>query len=159
MIDPTANVIALVEAAMLRQDDLRIAEARRADDLRAAESRRIDEQAALRAEFAEKYAMAESKRIDAIRAVDVNAVAVANERATQQATVLATQVVSSAEALRGVFTQTMTALSDRLTKVEQTQYKGEGKDTGTSDTYTAVRSAIMLVLALAAFLVGHFVFK
>jgi len=88
VIDPTANVLSLVEAANKRQDDLRIAEARR-----------VDEQMELRAYYTEKLADAEAKRLDAIRLVDVGAVSLANEKAGAQAAVLAKQVSESALAL------------------------------------------------------------
>ena len=138
VIDPTTNVIALTDAANLRQDDLRKAEARRVDELRTAESRRVDEQAALRARYEEKLSVAEAKRIDAIRAVDVNAVAVASQRQADQATVLANQVVQSAEALRALVATTAAAqqqasqqitgaLSDRITQLEKSSYEGAGK--------------------------------
>jgi len=89
VVDPTANVISILEAAVQRQDDLR-----------EAEGRRIDEKAELRAEYDEKLREAESKRIDAIRAVDVGAVNRAAEVAAAQATTLAAQVATSAETLR-----------------------------------------------------------
>lgn len=126
-IDPTANVLSLVEAANKRQDDLRLAEGRRIDDL-----------AVLRADHAKELAAAEAKRIDAIRAVDVNAVAVASGRAADQATVLATQFTQSAEALRTLVATTATTLAaqqqaaqsqvmERLTALERSQYEGQGK--------------------------------
>lgn len=124
--DPTANVIALVDAAMDRQDDLR-----------EAENKRIRETAELRAEYTEKLAIAEAKRIDAIRAVDVNAVAVAAERATAQATVLANQVAASADTLRALVAATAatiakqlsdltTQLTDRISALEKSQYTISG---------------------------------
>ena len=150
-VDPTANVLALVEAAVkrlndlqdastLRIEDLRELDNKRLDDLRRAENRRIDEQALLRAEYQEKLSMAESKRIDAIRAVDVAAVAVSSERATAQATVLANQVATSADALRTLVASTSTtlatqqqavvnALSERLTILERSNYEGKGRST------------------------------
>ena len=66
VIDPTENVLAVIESAVKRQDDLR-----------EAEMRRVNQIEALRAEYQEKLALAEAKRIDAIRAVDVAAVDVA----------------------------------------------------------------------------------
>jgi hypothetical protein len=136
--DPTLNVIALSEAANRRQDDLRIAESRRLDELHGAESYRVNELLSVRAEYDEKLRQAEAKRIDAIRAVDVNAVAVASQRASDQATVLATQVAQSAEALRALVATTAATvaqsqqqlantLSARLTTLEQAQYEGAGK--------------------------------
>lgn len=127
VVDPTKNVIALVHAAVKRLDDLRVAE-----------SRRIDEILENRAEYDDRISQAEASRINAIRAVDVNAVAVASQRASDQASVLATQVSQSAEALRGLVATTATAvaqsqsqlattLSSRITTLEQAQYEGKGK--------------------------------
>lgn len=159
VVDPTANVIALTEAANVRQDDLRNAESRRVDELRAAESRRIDEQARLRAEYADKLTTAEAKRIDAIRAVDVNAVAVASQRQADQATVLASQVVQSAEALRALVATTAAAqqqasqqitgaLSDRITQLEKSSYEGAGKGTGAKNTVTYLLIAVGMLVSL-----------
>jgi hypothetical protein len=139
VIDPTANVLQLVEAAVMRLNDLRQAEIRRVDDLRNAESRRVDEQSELRAMYDEKLREAEAKRIDAIRAVDVNAVTVASERAAAQAAVLANQVSASAETLRTLvassatavanqLTQTITPITDRISLLEKAQYEGKGKE-------------------------------
>jgi len=95
-MDPTANVIANLEAAVKRLDDLRVADNKRLDDLRS--MRELYE--GLLREAAGKLSEAESARIDAIRAVDVGAVNRAAEVAAQQQTVLAAQVATSAEALR-----------------------------------------------------------
>lgn len=138
-IDPTANVLALVDAAVTRINDVSEVNFRRIDDLRDAESRRVDERMAIVTDFTEKLREAEAKRIDAIRAVDVNAVSVANERATAQATVLANQVAASAEALRALvaqaattqaqqLTQLTTQLTDRLSSLEKSSYQGQGKN-------------------------------
>ena len=96
VMDPTANVIANLEAAVKRLDDLRVADNKRLDDLRS--MRELYE--GLLREAAGKLSEAESARIDAIRAVDVGAVNRAAEVAAQQQTVLAAQVATSAEALR-----------------------------------------------------------
>lgn len=125
VIDPTANVLQLVEAAIKRQDNLREAEKehvievlrlrgeQRAHDLAhmaeivelQAEARRHDIDhlritAELRAGHERELRDAEAKRIDAIRAVDVGAVAAAAAVQATQATTLAAQVQTSAEALR-----------------------------------------------------------
>ena len=155
VVDPTENVKALSEAANRRQDDLRLASEKylqsRIDALEAvgrlrddaiqnqinATTLRLDDLAKLRAEYAEKLSIAEAKRIDAIRAVDVNAVAVASTRATDQAQVLATQVSQSAEALRTLVATTASTvaasqqqlantLSARLTTLEQAGYQQAG---------------------------------
>jgi cobalamin biosynthesis Mg chelatase CobN len=137
--------MATLAAETKRQDDLRDAADKYAGmvslytkQLNDAESRRLDEMAKLRAEYASQLSLAEAKRIDAIRAVDVNAVAVASQRAADQATVLATQVSQSAEALRALVASTAATvatslqqatagLSARLTTLEQASYQSQGK--------------------------------
>ena len=163
-VDPTRNVIALIkmvdqrqndlrELTMRRNDDLRAAETRRTDDLRRVESKRLHEMAAVRTKFNDKLVKAEANRINAIRAVDVNAVAVASQRASDQATVLATQVVQSAEALRVLVASTAatvatsqqqlaTALSSRITTLEQAGYQAQGKSTYSDPMLTEVAEGL-----------------
>ena len=122
--------------------------------------KRIDEQAELRAGFQVQLNVAEAKRIDAIRAVDVNAVSVANERATAQAAVLANQVAASAETLRSLVAATaatqaqqlgqLTAqLTDRLTALEKAQYENKGSGTGMRDMYGWIFGGIMALMSIA----------
>lgn len=138
--DPSKNVLDLVEAAVLRLDDLRAAETRRQDDMRAQSEKHTAEMARLNSDYQEKLRDAEAKRIDAIRAVDVNAVAVASGRAADQATVLANQVQVSADALRSLVATTQSALAaqhaastaeitKRLTELERAKYEGAGRST------------------------------
>ena len=170
-IDPSENVKALSEAANKRQDDLRaLAErlvqvqidsserlnALRYDhmkELSSAQDKRIDEVSKIRAEYNERLAVAEAKRIDAIRAVDVNAVAVASTRATDQASVLATQVSQSAEALRALVATTAATvaqsqqqlantLSARLTTLEQAGYQFQGKQTIQDPAFIALMAKV-----------------
>lgn len=158
IVDPTTNVLKLVEQAVKRIDDLRISdnkydiqihnlESKRLDDLRLAESRRIDEQMILRENHAQQLREAEAKRIDAIRAVDVNAVAVASERASAQASVLANQVAQSADALRILVASTASTMAnaqdqaskqfnDRVVLLEKAQYENKGKS-GVEDPMVA----------------------
>lgn len=176
IVDPTANVIALAGANERRSDDLREAEARRVDqmfraelrridDLRSAESHRVDEILKIRAEYDERLASAEKLRIDAIRAVDVNAVAVASQRAADQAQVLANQVVQSAEALRtlvastastvaGSQQQLSSTLSARITSLEQSQYEGKGKSTVTDPALKELTEQVAALVKLQASGVG-----
>lgn len=134
VVDPTQNVLDLTEAANRRQDDLREAE-RRYQDAQVAHAKEL---VSVRADHAKQLGEAESKRIDAIRAVDVNAVAVASERQAAAATVLANQVVQSADALRTLVATTAATMAeqqrvqsqqfnDRLTQVERSQYEGRGR--------------------------------
>lgn len=128
--DPTKNVLDLSNAANRRQDDLRDlnnliiqSELRRLDDLRKAETVRLDQ----RAQYDRLLADGEARRIDAIRAVDVAAVGIANQRATDQAALLAKQVTDSAETLRTQQAQAISSLSDRLQKIEQSQSEARGR--------------------------------
>lgn len=150
--DPTINVRELVESSISRLDDLS-----------AAESRRVDGIMTLRAEYEEKLREAEAKRIDAIRAVDVNAVAVASERATQQATVLANQVSISAETLRALVAATantiaqqlsaLTAqLTDRISSLEKSQYTISGTGAGRKDFYGWVVGGVTIGITIIYFL-------
>ena len=134
VVDPTDNVMKLVEASNQRQDDLRNAENRRIEE----GMKHIEFVANLRAEYAEKLSSAEAKRIDAIRAVDVNAVAVASQRAADQATVLANQVLQSADTLRAALTATATTIAaqmeskfsgiiERVALLEKANYEGQGR--------------------------------
>lgn len=118
VVDPTKNVEDLVKAEKLRNDDLRIAQeklfeakldaaaryndllSKHNQELREAAVQRLDAENKIRDAAAERLLIAEAKRIDAIRAVDVNAVAVANQRTSEQATALQTQTTASAEVLR-----------------------------------------------------------
>lgn len=60
----------------------------------------LEKQMDIHFEYIDKITEAETKRLDAIRAVDTDAIAIASEKAAAQATVLANQVIASAESLR-----------------------------------------------------------
>lgn len=133
-VDPTANVIALIEAANKRQDDLR----ELYDRLCKAEIRRIDDIAFLRAEHAKDLARLESDRLNAIRQVDVLAVNTAAERAAQAISAVAVTTASNAENLRNALnttattianqtSATFTAITERLAALEKSSYEGKGK--------------------------------
>lgn len=134
--DPTRNVLNLVEAAIKRQDDLRVADQK----LREIEQAHLRDFAQLRATHARELREAESARIDAIRAVDVGAVKSAAEVSATQATTLAAQVANSAEALRNQVTLTATAQESKLAAalepiqkdiadLRRVQYEGVGSKT------------------------------
>ena len=150
-IDPTANVIALTEAANKRQDDLRAAESRRVDEqaalraayeekLRTAESRRIDEQANLRAEYEDKLRTAEAQRLDSIRQVDREDV---NKTAAQALTAIQTLAATTNTTAETLRNQAATAaqqaaqqrandtteFNKRLSAVELALSEGKGKQT------------------------------
>ena len=137
-LDPSANVLHIVEGAI-----------KRLDDLRASEVRMINEKIDLHIEYIEKLSLAESKRLDAIRSVDVGTVAIASERAAATATVLASQVSQSAETLRTLVASTAASvaanlsqvsaqLTDRLALLEKKQYENQGKSSVTDPQLDAL---------------------
>jgi leucyl-tRNA synthetase len=178
-IDPTENVKALTAAGLEEQDKLREAESKRlaeaiaasrllTDSLReaetrrvneqnAAESRRVDEQAelreqiaSLRAEFYEKLRVAESARVDANRAEDKAAAALAAERLAAQVTALATTAATTAETLRNQVgtsaasqqQQVINPLVERVALLEQTSYKGQGREAVSDPALTTALTAL-----------------
>ena len=153
VIDPTQNVLDLVEAAIKRQDDLR--------DLEAGHVREI---VALRASYDTELRLAESARIDAIRAVDASAVQRAAEVSAIQATTLAGQVAAAAEAMRvQVSAAATTAATNLLTALDpvrkdiadlrQVQYETAGGRAQTVEASTGIRSTTLIVVGIiSAFL-------
>ena len=170
-VDPSSNVLLVLDAAVARQDDLRNQESRRMEDIHDAELnridslrlaaqdkivtllqselKRVDDMASMRAQYQEMLSIAEAKRIDAIRSVDVNAVGVASERATQQAQVLANQVAASADALRALVATTATTfaqqqqslqtqITERLALLERSQYESKGKESYSDPAMTSL---------------------
>jgi hypothetical protein len=152
IIDPTENVMALVAGQVTRMNDLmaaneKLAEARvrRQDDLRTLEARHLQELAVLRSEFEQALREKETQRIDAIRAVDVQAVQRAAEVSAVQATTLATQVQASAETLRTQVATTATAQTTALaaalepiqkdiSELRKTQYEQQGQKAAQVET-------------------------
>lgn len=165
VIDPTANVIALVQAGLQRQDDLR-----------ERDTQHIKELMGLRADYDAQLREAESKRIDAIRAVDVGAVNRAVDVAATQAGTLAAQVQASAEALRTQVAATATQADIKLTTalepiikdiadLRRVQYEQVGQKTQVTESrnsnaavYAALGMGITILLTLltvAAFVLAR----
>ena len=112
--DPSRNVYDMIALGVAHQGELRAADTRRQDDLRAAEGRRIDDQMQLRAELGKQLRDAETARIDAIRAVDVGAVAAAAAVQLAQQNTLAATVDRSAEAMRNSQAQAASTVATTL---------------------------------------------
>lgn len=134
VIDPTKNVLQLVEAAIRRQDDLRKLEARG-----------LRREAEMRAKYEDRLSQAESARIDAIRRVDVEAVQQASAVAETRATALATQVAASAEAMRNQVAAAATAaatslaaalvpLQEAIADLRRAQYEQQGQKAQVTET-------------------------
>lgn len=156
VLDPTANVLQLVDAAIKRQDDLR-----------EAESRHVREIAALRAEYAMELREGETARINAIRQVDVEAVQRAAEVQATQQTTLANTVATAAEAMRAqvaaAATAAATALAAALEPIQKdiqdlrkAQYEAAGQKTEVVDRRAGAGSVGLWVgvgvAAVAAFI-------
>ena len=141
IVDPTKNVLDLVEAANKRQDDLRDA----ADTLSDEKIRRMEREwinqekmAILRAEHAKEIRELESKRVDAVREIDVIARNTAAAQALTAIQTLAASTSAEREALRSLVSATATtiaaqtdrivgAMTDRIAVLEKTSYTGQGK--------------------------------
>ena len=158
LTDPSENVKSELRQAMKRQDDLRGQEAHY---IRSMMRMSVKHNAELR--------RAETKRINAIRAVDVGAVTRASEVSTLQAQTLATQVATSAETLRGqvaaAATATAAALTTALTPIIQAvedlrkaQYQQQGervqRTEGTGNYRWLIGTGIAVGGCLIAFVVA-----
>ena len=173
VLDPTKNVLDLVDAAVTRLNDLFEQEKDHRREIRSLEQEHKQEIGRLQRDLRE----AETARIDAIRAVDVGAVQRAAEVQADVATALANQVALSAETLRNTVSETATAgatalaqaldpLQKAIDDLRRAQYEAQGQKTqvietradttdqrsGTSTT-TAVVGAVIaaIVLLLSAY--------
>jgi len=134
--DPSKNVMDLVNAAIAR-----------VDDLRESETRHQTEVARLLVDRVEAMMTAESNRINAIRAVDVDAVREASKTAAAQAATLAAQVAQAAEAMRTQVSATASAATTALAaalepiikdvaELRRAQYEAQGQKTQIIETQT-----------------------
>lgn len=159
VIDPTENVTALVAAGLRRQDDLRIQDMAHMREL-----------LLLRSEYDERLRIAESKRIDAIRAVDVAAVAQAAQVSATQATTLASQVAGSAETLRTTVAASAVAAANALSAalspiqtsidaLRQAQFQAQGQATqkteGRDTNQWVTTTLIAIAAAIASYVFTH----
>jgi hypothetical protein len=134
VVVPTANVIALNEAANRRQDDLR----NLTNALTAAQIHHVIEMATLRADHAKEIRLLESDRLDKIRQVDVLAGNTAADRALVAIQTLDRTTQANAETLRSMVATTATAIAtqtgntvaqqnERIAALEKSSYTGIGK--------------------------------
>lgn len=132
--DPSANVIALTEAANKRQDDLRRAHRR----FVAMQMSYIEKIGELRAAHTKEMMVGEAERLNSIRQVDVTAVKTEADRALAAIQVLATQTQTNAENLRNALTSTAATIAkqtsdtvaqliERIAALEKSSYEGKGK--------------------------------
>lgn len=146
VIDPTKNVLNLVEAAMKRQDDLRDAE-----------TRHMREIAELRAGYETELRKAESARIDAIRGVDVDAVSRAATVATTAADTLRTQVADTAAAAGTALAAALEPIMKDIADLRRAQYEAQGVKANVGETRLnvgAVLGGISVLLVIVFGVVG-----
>ena len=147
--DPTVNVIALHEAGMRRQDDLRESENRRIRERVHMEGKITR----LRANHNRELRTAEAARLDAIRAVDQAAVQANTSAAEVRAATLAAQVSLSAEAMRTQVAATAQAAQENLTRaldpiqedigeLRQVQYTTAGSKAESVETRTETHARV-----------------
>ena len=141
IVDPTKNVTELVEASERRQDDLRHA----SDKFNQNQIRWMEKTIVLRDRFNkelttanEKLEIAESKRLDSIRMVDVAAAKTEADRSLAAIQLLATQTHTNAENLRNALnstaatiakqtSDTVASIVERIAALEKSSYEGKGK--------------------------------
>lgn len=123
VVDPTKNVLDLVEAERKRQDDLRNAQ----EKFVAAEVAHTKEMASLRADHQEKLDEKESDRLDKIRQVDITNAANSAAQTLTALQTLAAQTSATADTLRKENAAAMDSMSKRVTQLEQQSYEGAGK--------------------------------
>jgi hypothetical protein len=171
VIDPTQNVLDLVQAANLRQDDLRQLNDRRIDaEIRvlATAVEGIETRMILRAKHAKEIRDSETRRLDAIRQVDVLAVGRTAEQQLAAVQTLAATTTSAAETIRASVTSTATALAtqlantvsgltERISALEKSSYEGAGKGVGTTKLIGFIFGGCSLAIAAGGFILGFLV--
>lgn len=123
VIDPTKNVLDLVDASERRIDDLMAA----AEKLSAVKHQHSRDLIELNAQHARELREAETKRLDAIRAVDTAAAAALANQVASSASTLRELVATTAEAAARAAAGVYNPLADRVAQLERTSYEGSGK--------------------------------
>lgn len=166
VIDPTANVMALVEAMEQRLTGEIHQRDKRQNDLRHAEHRRVLDLAKLRAKYEWRIQQSESRRIDAIRDVDQDRLTIQGATNAQAALALAAQVAQTAEAQRSQvanlavtvatsLSTTIDPIRKDIADLRQVQYENVGGKAAVveqkSDNMTWIMAGIAFLTLLIAF--------
>ena len=142
VIDPTDNVKNLFDNTVKRLDDLRYEATSHTRDIMA-----------LRSMYEEKLRIAESDRIDAIRAVDVGAAAILANQVSASAEALRAQV----EATRVTTAQSLAAALEPIQKdiadLRRVQYEQQGQKSAGIEQHTTTNDARTVVLSIIGILV------
>ncbi len=144
--DPTKNVESLVAAAMQRQDDLR-----------EAEKEHVREVMALRAQHYSDLRQAEADRIDAIQTRSDLTVQRAAEVQAAQASTLAAQVATTADAFRASLAAALAPIMASIEDLRRAQYEAQGQKTQVVEargTSQFNMSTVIAVIGLAITIVA-----
>jgi phage terminase Nu1 subunit (DNA packaging protein) len=130
VIDPTKNVLDLVDAAVMRIDDMAELRAVIADEKIARMEREwihLEAMASLREQHAREARESEAKRLDAIRDNDRSTLTATTAQSQQSIQALATAATTTAEVLRNNTERVVSPILDRLTSIETTVNRGIGR--------------------------------
>lgn len=161
VIDPTENVKALSEALSQRQDDLRDLNNKYLD----ARLDAIKEVVTLMAAHSKEIRDLESKRVDAVREIDVIARNTAASQALTGIQTLAASTSAEREALRSLVTTTaatiaaqtdriVQAMTDRIATLEKASYTGLGKQAVIDPAMTELVAEVKKLSAAGAEISG-----
>jgi hypothetical protein len=162
-IDPTANVLKLVESSIKRLDDLSANDNASFREVISLNKEILN----LHIAYQKELRVVESARLDAIRTVDAGALALANEKAAAQASLLATQLQQYDERSRNLqattattiatqFTNTISPIVERLGALEKFQYGNMGTTQGKEQMSKSIIAIIGLCILIAGFVIGNF---
>ena len=135
--DPTRNVIAIVRSEAKRQDQLRKAEYRSIRRETQLEVGSIRRELKNFRKFLKEIGKTETKRLNAIRKVDVGAVAVANTAAENRATTLATQQTLTKDAVAISLKSETDPIRNDISALQESRWTIAG---GTSESKDATAS-------------------
>jgi hypothetical protein len=140
VIDPTANVLDLVRAAIERQDDLRNMSAAHAREMRET-ARMYEERLAVKAR---QLQGAEAGRLDAIQTRSDLTVQRAAEVQAAQQQALATQVTATADTFRASIATELAPLKASIEDLRRAQYEQQGEKSSKVETSTADRDILAI---------------
>jgi hypothetical protein len=130
---------------------------KRLEDLQILDSRRLDEKMAMNDIFSEKMLAAEAARLDAIRAVDMNAITIANEKTVAQAAVLATQLTETTNSLRAFISEGLQKQTEMIESANKLTYDKIDSLEKSQSAYKGKASITTPLLMLVSSLMGGLV--
>jgi hypothetical protein len=163
VIDPTENVLALVDAESRRQDGLRDAETRYQNAMRLAETKRIDDLAQLRSKNDEQISAILTTQVKTTSELISTQLDKVTTSLSNQITTLTKATQDQIAALTKSFNDQLTAVSsplnERLNRVEQFRYEYAGRasvsDPATSQALETLTKAVVNLRASEDTTKGH----